>query len=125
MPQPFDTNKFGAILRNAYEGVKAVDPGATVVLSGLGPVCADSEELFEKVYAGGAKGFFDVAAIHPFPSTAQEVIDALRLNRGVMERHGDGHKPIIRSARSLSARRRQYSRLSVWKHALVFVPHSQ
>lgn len=97
MRQPFDAGKFAAILRSAYEGVKAVDPGATVVLSGLGPVCAESEDLFEKVYSGGVKGWFDVAAIHPFPKEPSEVIDALRLNRRVMERHGDGDKPIMLS----------------------------
>lgn len=97
MPQPFDADKFVALTRSAYHAIKQIDPGATVILAGLGPDCQESEALIEKIYQAGIKGLFDVMALHPFPVDAEAVIDAVRLNRRVMERYGDGDLPLVLS----------------------------
>lgn len=97
MPQPFDVPTFVALAHAGYRAVKSADPGATVLLAGLGPDCGRSTDLLRSLYESGIKGAFDVAALHPFPHTAQEVMDAVRMNRKVMEAYGDGQLPVALS----------------------------
>jgi hypothetical protein len=49
------------LLRDAYAAIKAADPHATVVLGGL---TGNDYEFLEQLYAHGAKGSFDAAAVH-------------------------------------------------------------
>jgi hypothetical protein len=51
------------LLKASYPAIKAADPAATVVFGGL--VNADYH-FVEAAYAAGAKGYFDVMAVHPY-----------------------------------------------------------
>jgi hypothetical protein len=51
------------MLKAAYVAIKATDPSATVVFGGM----AQADYRFvEAAYAAGAKGYFDVMAVHPY-----------------------------------------------------------
>ncbi len=52
------------LLKAAYPAVKAADPGAVVVFGGLSQ---NDYSYVEGAYAAGAKGYFDVMAVHPYP----------------------------------------------------------
>ena len=52
------------LLKAAYPAVKAVDPDALVVFGG---VSQNDYPFIEAAYAAGAKGYFDVMAVHPYP----------------------------------------------------------
>jgi hypothetical protein len=51
------------LLKASYPAIKAADPSALVVFGGL--VNADYHYV-EQAYAAGAKGYFDVMAVHPY-----------------------------------------------------------
>ena len=89
-----DAKAYLEMLRAAREEIKAADPDALVCCGGLAG--ADSAFL-EALYNAGAKGLFDVFAVHPYcaPQPPEYFLDeALGRMRGVMERHGDGGTPI-------------------------------
>ncbi|MBX5442391.1 MAG: hypothetical protein IRZ32_12810 [Solirubrobacteraceae bacterium] len=91
-PKPF-ARDFVALQRAAYRAIKAADPGATVVLAGFGN---DSWNALEKAYDAGLNGsMYDVAGMHPFSGRVANVMKIVRLNRQVMNRHGDARKPIM------------------------------
>ena len=80
------------LLRSAHAAIKRADPGAKVVLAGLpNYVWTD----LAKVYAAGGRNLFDVVAVHPYTKVPSGVITILRLVRNVMNRAGDGSKPMI------------------------------
>lgn len=56
-------SEYVPMLRAGYEAVKAVDPGATVVLGGLSK--SDFYYL-EDVYRAGGGPYFDAVAVHPY-----------------------------------------------------------
>jgi len=58
---------YTALLRAAYPAIKAGDPSAKVVFGGLS---WDYAGFLGRAYAAGAKGFFDVMAVHPYQSAA-------------------------------------------------------
>src|SRR5215211_8964995 len=59
--------QYTQLLESAYGAVKAIDPSSLVVYGGL----AYSDYAFvERSYAAGAKGFFDVMAVHPYMRTS-------------------------------------------------------
>ena len=60
--QPFAAD-YVALLRDAGAAIKAVDPGAKIVLAGL---VGTSWTALQTVYQAGGKSLFDVVAIHPF-----------------------------------------------------------
>ena len=63
------------LLKASYTAVKAVDPGALVVFGGL----STSDYAFvESAYAAGAKGFFDVMAVHPYTYCGTGAPDEVR-----------------------------------------------
>ena len=55
---------YAALLKAAYPAVKAADPGALVVFGG---VSQNDYAFIEGAYQAGAKGSFDVMAVHPYP----------------------------------------------------------
>lgn len=79
------------LLKQAYRAVKAADPGARVVLAGLAD--ASWREL-RRVYAAGARRYFDVATINIFTARPGFVIAAARLTRRVMRSYRQPRKPI-------------------------------
>jgi Big-like domain-containing protein/cellulase (glycosyl hydrolase family 5) len=53
------------LLKAGHDAVKAVDPSATIVSAGLS---WDYTNYLGAMYHAGAKGYFDVLAIHPYPT---------------------------------------------------------
>ena len=91
-PRPF-AKDFVALQKVAYAAIKQADPGAKVILAGFGN---DSWNALEAAYdAGLNRRMYDVAAAHPFSGKLKNVLKIVRLNRQVMQRHGDGTKPMI------------------------------
>jgi hypothetical protein len=79
------------MLRASYKAVKALDPGAKVVLAGI------TQRAWEEIailYRHGIKNYFDVAALQIFPQTVKRAVKATALFRNSMRRRRDGRKPI-------------------------------
>jgi hypothetical protein len=75
---------YTTLLKAAYPAIKAADPTAEVVFGG---VSTSDYPYIEAAYAAGAKGFFDVMAVHPYtycgntsPDTIRRAADG-RMNR--------------------------------------------
>ena len=83
---------YGRTLRVAYRAIKRADPGATVVLAAMSNT---SWEFLEEAYKRGKiRGYFDVAALHPYTSRASGVITLARRFRTIMRRNGDAKKAL-------------------------------
>jgi hypothetical protein len=82
---------YTALLRASYEAVKWADPGAKVILAGLSDF---SWRHLKAIYRAGGRGYFDVVAINVFTSRPSYVLEAARLTRRVLRRHGERRKPI-------------------------------
>jgi hypothetical protein len=81
------------LLSAAHTAIKAADPGAKVVLAGLAEF---SWQYLEQIYrVPGARNQFDVVAAHPYTAQPAGVITILQRVRAVMDRFGDGAKPIL------------------------------
>jgi endo-1,4-beta-mannosidase len=96
-PEPFVK-----ILKAGYQGVKAGDRNATVVSGGIS---GNNAEWINRMYAAGARGYFDALAVHPYQDPPTAAPDAacdgriyrftcLTLIRDQMVRNGDAAKPI-------------------------------
>jgi hypothetical protein len=57
-------SEYVSLLKAAHPAVKSADPGALVVFGG---VSQNDYSYIEGAYAAGAKGYFDVMAVHPYP----------------------------------------------------------
>ncbi|GEE00912.1 hypothetical protein nbrc107696_13580 [Gordonia spumicola] len=97
MYQP-NAAEYTALLKASYTAIKAVQPSGTVVAGGLSPD-AGAANFVKGMYAAGAKGFFDAAAMHPYvfpkgidvtPNGWSELKDI----RSVMVASGDADKKI-------------------------------
>ena len=103
-PQPA---AYAALLRAAYPVIKARDPAATVVSTGM---VANNFGFLEQLYDNGAQGFFDAVGVHTdtacliaAPTSYYRELDG-RIGRfaftgyrevhHVMAQHGDGAKPV-------------------------------
>ena len=80
------------LLRAAGKAIKGADPGAQIVLAGLPN---NSWDAFKDLYAAGARGLFDVAAVHPFTRRVSGVLTILHRDRVVMKRNGDDSMPLV------------------------------
>lgn len=90
--QPFAPS-YVKLLAVAQGALKSADSGAQVVLAGLADY---SWRYLAEIYrVPGAKGVFDIAAIHPYTAQPRGVITILQRARAVMRRFGDGQKPIL------------------------------
>ena len=78
-------------LRAVAAGVRSADPGATIVLAGL---TNRSWLALRQLYKFGARGLFDVVALHPYTRRAEDVLKLVRFARRVMAKHGDGRLPV-------------------------------
>jgi hypothetical protein len=103
-PQPA---AYAALLRATYPVIKARDPAATVVSTGM---VANDFGFLEQLYDNGVQGFFDAIGVHTdtacliaAPTSYYRELDG-RIGRfaftgyrevhDVMAQHGDGAKPI-------------------------------
>lgn len=90
--------EYTALLRGAYTAIKEAQPSSTVVAAGLSPA-AGAVDFVTRMYAAGAKGYFDAAAMHPyvFPkginSTPNGWTETQQI-RSVMVANGDAVKKI-------------------------------
>jgi hypothetical protein len=75
-----EAGEYVALLKAAYPAVKAGDPEAKVVFGGLS---LSDYRYVEQAYAAGAKGYFDVMAVHPYTYCGTRAPD-------VVTRAGDG-----------------------------------
>jgi hypothetical protein len=88
--QPFATD-YVELMRQSREAIKAVDPGAKIVLAGLPN---KSWEALASIYSAGGRGLFDIAAFHPFTAQVSGVKTILDRNRKLMAKNGDGRMPL-------------------------------
>jgi hypothetical protein len=109
-----DASGYVNLLRNAYFGVKSVDPDAIVVSGGLSPWGDLSDptngehpvNFLNAMYAAGAAGLFDALGDHPYApvpySPLTDTPGAMNWNsflytqtlHDIMNAHGDGMKQI-------------------------------
>jgi hypothetical protein len=80
------------LLRAAHLALKRADPRARVIAAGLTNRAWDD---LDELYEAGGKRWFDAAAIHPYTSSAANVVQAARLTRAVMNAHGDRRTPLL------------------------------
>ena len=68
-----DPERYTQMLQTAFRAVKAVDPQALVVSGGLAttgqgsPTAMGDLEFLDRMYAAGARGYFDALGSHPYP----------------------------------------------------------
>lgn len=79
------------LLRAGHAAVKAADPGAKVVLAGLPNY---SWMALMALYQRGARGSFDVVALHPYTRKLGNLAPLVEANRRVMRARGDARKEI-------------------------------
>ncbi len=93
---------YAGMLKAAYPAIKAGNPAATVVLSGLSrqPGPESPSNFLRKLYDAGIQGSFDAAAAHPYVSPGGLAADPeggwseVGLMHDVMAGAGDGGKKI-------------------------------
>jgi hypothetical protein len=61
-PSP-NATQYTAMLEAAYTSIKSVDPGATVL---GGSILHNDLRYLDRMYAAGARGFFDGLSLHPY-----------------------------------------------------------
>lgn len=87
-----DAAAYVALLRAAGDAIHSVDPRGEVVTAGLPesrlgvPLLTYVREL----YAAGARGTFDTLAVHPYATSVDAVLLAVRGARAVATSNGDG-----------------------------------
>ncbi|CDQ45612.1 Cellulase (glycosyl hydrolase family 5) [Mycolicibacterium neoaurum] len=107
---PFpDPAGYTALLKAAYPRIKAADPAAVIVGGVLGsgkswgPLTIDPVTFLDRMYANGAKPFFDALSYHPYSYTMKfsegmlqpdSPVEQLVRMRRVMLANGDGARKI-------------------------------
>jgi hypothetical protein len=89
-----DARAYTALLRQGYEGLKAGDGSAEVVLAGLTTRVVAPGAFLDQLYDGGAAAYFDSLAIHPYAVNVGGVVNYVRSARAIAAAHGDGAVPI-------------------------------
>lgn len=97
-PAP-DAAAYVPLLADAYGAIKTLDPHSVVLNGGLtmgtGGKCFAASCYIEKMYANGAKDYFDVMALHPYTPGPPDGIEAkVETVRALMDANGDAGKPI-------------------------------
>ena len=93
---------YARLLRAADRTIKASDPGARTVLAGLNGVAWND---LRRLYAVGARPYFDVMALHVYTQTERRVLGALRLTREALDEAGDARKRIFLTETAFPASR--------------------
>lgn len=100
---------YTALLKAAYVGVKQGDPDAKVVFGGLSWNYTREGNFVQRAYSYGAKGYFDVLAIHPYPQGDLAAWQGwYRKARQTMVANGDSAKPIWFTEFGLNTSNRAY-----------------
>jgi polysaccharide biosynthesis protein PslG len=89
------TRPYLALLTAARAAVRRADSHARIVLGGL---FGESWTMLAHLYAAdpaAVRRSFDVMAVHPYTAKVINVEKAVRFNRAVLRRYGDGRKPIV------------------------------
>ncbi len=104
-----DPQPYALLLIQSYEAIKAIDPGATVVLGGVSPKGLYYEENYlddlyrttamQDYYTTNGHYPFDVVAVHPYPeifSNPNPMLGVVLNNlvKAVMNDHGDAEKKV-------------------------------
>jgi hypothetical protein len=101
--QPFAPS-YAKLLKAGAAAVRAADPRAQIYAAGLtNGYHSPAWTALSQLYAAGARGSFDVIAVHPYTGTAARVIETLRRVRAVAARHGDGRIPFALTELSWSS----------------------
>jgi hypothetical protein len=88
--QPYQRD-YVELSRAARDAIKDEDPGALVVMGGFADRSWDS---IKSVYDAGAKGVFDVVAIHPYTYEVRNVLKIVEFARQTLRKAGDGERPL-------------------------------
>jgi Glycosyl hydrolase catalytic core len=88
--QPYQRD-YVRLARAARAAIKQEDPGARVIMAGFADRSWDS---IASVYKAGAKGVFDVVAIHPYTFEVRNVLRIVELARRTLRQAGDGDRPL-------------------------------
>lgn len=92
-PKP-DAAQYVTLLKIAYEEIKAIDPTCQVVIGGL---VSWNAPFLQDMYKAGAKGYFDILAVHPYqwgPDASAKTLREMEAFRTVMRSNQQGHLPI-------------------------------
>jgi hypothetical protein len=79
------------LLKVADRALKAADRRSETVLAGLPN---ESWKAIETLYDAGARGAFDVVALHPYTGRPANVLRIVKIVRRVMRRHRDRRVPV-------------------------------
>lgn len=91
--------RYARLLHISAVALRKANPSVKVVLAGLPHTPGRAGQMFSwvflrKLYKAGAKGDFDVVAVHPFAFGVPGMADQLRKMRAVTRHHGQGHIPM-------------------------------
>jgi hypothetical protein len=91
--------QYVSLLRLFSGGIKAGDPSAKVVLSGLflTPRVRHGiplDRFLPAIYRLKAKGLFDAVALHPYSTTPRDALNAVKQVRQIMARFKDKRAPL-------------------------------
>jgi polysaccharide biosynthesis protein PslG len=97
-----DPTRYAAVLKAAYEGVRAARGKAPVLTGGLFPANTiggnvSAKEFLDRVYATAGAGVFDGIASHPYvhqPSYVDRMWTRLNALTTVRDQYGDGATPL-------------------------------
>jgi polysaccharide biosynthesis protein PslG len=109
--RPVDARAYVALLKVAYRRAKEADPNIVVLAGALAPTLepagspAGLNDLIylQQMYDAGAKDYFDALAAHAYgirapideaPNPSRVNFRRIELLRDIMQRNGDGDKPV-------------------------------
>lgn len=92
-PQP-NAAQYVSLLKIAYEEIKKIDPQCQVLVGGM---IAWNAGFLEAMYNAGAKGYFDIIAVHPYGFGPDVNLKARRMHSevvNVLKKHESKEIPI-------------------------------
>jgi polysaccharide biosynthesis protein PslG len=95
-PAP-DASEYVTLLRAFHSAITSEDPAGRVLIGGLFPSPSGGipmSEFLSQLYADGAGGMFDSAAVHPYAANPRQALQRVAQLRGDLRDVGDPSKPI-------------------------------
>jgi hypothetical protein len=87
---------YAALLRAARRSARQADSRASIVLGAMtNGGRSTAWEAIRELYRQGARGSFDQASVHPYTSTARNVLRTLTRVRTEMRKRGDARKTLL------------------------------